>query len=436
MRVLIVGGANRVTNALIEKLSKEKAKIYVLTGGKKKGNKYHNVYEKYNFEYDNPCVKEIMESVNPDITVFTGAFDSNFNWGRGYDEVQRYINSLTNVCSAFSLRKHGRLVYLSSEEASAVSLDEYREIATRDRMLTDNVADEYSRAYKSIAIRTGERLVKNMAANDKTDMLAIRVEELCYKPDGLDEVQDMCSRMCVEALNSNTITITKDKAMPLYINDFVEFMYRAVIRTGLKHKLYRMSSDSVIDSGRMAEIIDRELKLNTKKNINAEAASPADEDLECIPSISAEMGMKVYKEAEKCVTDIAAHIAADASEYIEKTKVKSESHLKERLKNIFRILLPFIENIIIFIPFFMINNRVTGSIYFAKLDCYLLYVLLFAIIYGQQQASFSAILAVCGYVFREMYSRSGFDIVLDYNTYVDCTAYDIGTQCRISERYY
>ena len=82
------------------------------------------------------------------------------------------------------------------------------------------------------------------------------------------------------------------------------------------------------------------------------------------------------------------------------------------------MLFPFAENLICFIPFFMLNNRTVGSRYFANLDPFLLYVLLFAIIYGQQQATFSAILAVAGYMFRQMYTRSGLEILLDYNTYV------------------
>ena len=42
----------------------------------------------------------------------------------------------------------------------------------------------------------------------------------------------------------------------------------------------------------------------------------------------------------------------------------------------------------------------------------------FAIVYGQQQATFSAICAVAGYMFRQMYTRTGFEVLLDYNTYV------------------
>ena len=52
------------------------------------------------------------------------------------------------------------------------------------------------------------------------------------------------------------------------------------------------------------------------------------------------------------------------------------------------------------------------------MDFYLLYVLLFAIVYGQQQAIFSALLATAGYCFRQMYDKTGFEVLLDYNTYV------------------
>ena len=82
------------------------------------------------------------------------------------------------------------------------------------------------------------------------------------------------------------------------------------------------------------------------------------------------------------------------------------------------MLAPYLENLICFIPFFMIHNRAVGSQYFAKLDAYLLYVLLFAIVYGQQQAIFSALLATAGYCFRQMYNQSGLEVLMDYSTYI------------------
>lgn len=91
------------------------------------------------------------------------------------------------------------------------------------------------------------------------------------------------------------------------------------------------------------------------------------------------------------------------------------------------MLAPYLENLICFIPFFMIHNRAVGSQYFAKLDAYLLYVLLFAIVYGQQQAIFSALLATAGYCFRQMYNpeRSGSADGLQY-VYLDGAAFILG----------
>lgn len=81
-------------------------------------------------------------------------------------------------------------------------------------------------------------------------------------------------------------------------------------------------------------------------------------------------------------------------------------------------MIPFAENLLCFLPFFLLNNWMAGSAYFQNIDFYLLYVLLFAITYGQQQATFSSILAVAGYLAVQMYQRSGFDVVLDVNTYI------------------
>lgn len=45
-------------------------------------------------------------------------------------------------------------------------------------------------------------------------------------------------------------------------------------------------------------------------------------------------------------------------------------------------------------------------------------MLLFAIVYGQQQAIFSALLATAGYCFRQMYNQSGLEVLMDYSTYI------------------
>ena len=102
----------------------------------------------------------------------------------------------------------------------------------------------------------------------------------------------------------------------------------------------------------------------------------------------------------------------------EDEKISIWARIRQKGGWFFRAIIPFIENIIIFIPCFLLYDKTANSNYFANLDLYLLYVLLFAMVFGQQQATVSALLAVIGYFITNMGLRSGFEILLDGNTYV------------------
>lgn len=130
--------------------------------------------------------------------------------------------------------------------------------------------------------------------------------------------------------------------------------------------------------------------------------------------------MRIFHKPEKAVAEVAKQIQRHPAEFVRidrKPRTLWEK-IRHGVSSFLPALVPFIENCICFIPFFMLNNRAVGREYFQNIDFYLLYVLLFAIVHGQQQAIFSSLLAVAGYCFRQMYHRTGFDVMLDYNTYI------------------
>ncbi len=135
---------------------------------------------------------------------------------------------------------------------------------------------------------------------------------------------------------------------------------------------------------------------------------------------NSEFGMARFGDLEENIGKIAAHMKRHREVFLtnEDTKPGFWERARRKIGWIVQAIIPFVENLVCFIPFFMLNNRAVDSRYFANMDFYLLYVLLFAIVYGQQQATVSAFFATAGYVFRQMYDRSGFDVMLDYNTYV------------------
>ena len=97
MKVFIVGKYNTFTNALIQKLHKENDKVYVLTGENYHGDKPHAVFEQYAFPYSSDSIVEILDSVQPDVILFTGAYDTNFQWRNIRNESMHYLSGLINI---------------------------------------------------------------------------------------------------------------------------------------------------------------------------------------------------------------------------------------------------------------------------------------------------------------------------------------------------
>ena len=98
------------------KLHKEGHRIFVLSGSRDPQNHYEHVFERYDFSYDKASVEEVFRSVNPDVTILMGAYDSNYP-GRDFRrEAVAYSAGLQNLLLSWSALKKGRLIYLSSVE--------------------------------------------------------------------------------------------------------------------------------------------------------------------------------------------------------------------------------------------------------------------------------------------------------------------------------
>ena len=202
-----------------------------------------------------------------------------------------------------------------------------------------------------------------------------------------------------------------------YQDDAVAFAYRAMMEESPKYPLYHITSGEAITQMDLAELIRQ----------NADGVEIRDdtvgEGFRLVLDGSRyqeEFDGRIFVPYEKGVKAVVTYMQKHSSSFLQRDDAGAGwgNRVWSLLCRIFRMLVPYIENLICFIPFFMINNRVVGSQYFSKLDAYLLYVLLFAIVYGQQQAIFSALLATVGYCFRQMYHQSGLEVLMDYSTYI------------------
>ncbi len=415
MEVLLVGSDNELMRTMINKLNKEGHRCYVLTGNKNQVGSYKNAYEKYRFPYDSDCLKEIFDSVRPDVTIFLGIYDYNFDWSDPRKEAVRYQTALQNVLTSFSMLKSGRFIYLSSQEV-------YSQSYAND---IDEREETSAYSFRSVAIVQGEDVCRNYKQMIGTDTVILRLDHLYLMPEKemggnrLVIETNPCAKMCVEALQTGYIQANANKVFSLlYVNDAVEAIYKAAVAPSPKRGLYHVSSGEVINEMELAQKIQTELGQEVSI-IDNTVGSMVRVVLDC-GAFADEFGMSIFHHVDDVVVKMTKYIKKYSASFINLEDVRGhrKRDWRQTLRVIFYALIPFIENLICFIPFFMLNNRAVGSRYFANLDFYLLYVLLFAIVYGQQQATFSAVLAVGGYCFRQMYNRSGLEVLLDYNTYV------------------
>lgn len=406
MNILLIGGSCSLINNLIVKFRKEGHRVYLLTGERYQKKKYEKVFETYNFTYDSEKLSDIIDSVNPDVTICMGAFDSNYRW-KEESEAVKVSSHLVNILMACTQEKKGKVIFLSSDE---VYYGDYEEKLQEESPLSGKGV----RA--SMLIQT-ESICQNFQQNWGLDLTVLRLDHLYNQPKKPEDVNHICALMCLEALKTGYITAQENhKFSLLNEKDAVEFIY-CIAKEPQKYEIYHLSSETIVSEVELAGMIQKSFT----EPINVIVTEGIQE--RCV--LSAERFKEEYRksairELEPAIRKMVSYMQKHKALFVDldEEKLPWWKRILNQWAWLIRSMIPFLENLICFIPFFMMNNRTVGSQYFANLDPYLLYVLLFAIVYGQQQATFSAILAVAGYLFRQMYTRSGFEVVLDYNTYV------------------
>jgi arginine/lysine/ornithine decarboxylase len=99
MNILLVGNAGNFMRLMINRLNKEGHRVFVLTEEPKKGYSLKKVFEVYHFSYEDACVREVLESIMPQVVVFLGAYDHNFSWNRVENTAASYAAG--RICGEF-----------------------------------------------------------------------------------------------------------------------------------------------------------------------------------------------------------------------------------------------------------------------------------------------------------------------------------------------
>lgn len=409
MNVLLIGGGSRMTDAVIDKLNKGKHRIFLLTGRRDRQTAYKHVFERYNYSYEDESIKDIFESVKPDMVLFMGAYDTNFDWHRERQESVRYTAALMNILSTYAMVGRGRFVYLSSHEVYGGSY--YNDISSLEAASP--------RGFRAMAIAQGEEICENYRKTQGIDTLILRFDHLYGIPRKGQEENNPCFQMCREALKTGKVSASDRRTFSMiYLNDAVELAYKAMMEEHPALSCYHISSMEEISEIQLAEAVIKAMGGGIRL-VNQSVGEKYRLLLDGRP-FQEEFDQKIFVHYEEGAEQVVKYMKRHADSFISAEDVGGSraGRIWHGIKAGFKRLFPFVENLVCFIPFFILNSKAAGSEYFNRLDFFLLYVLLFAIVYGQQQAIFSSLLAVAGYFLQQMYGRTGFEVLLDYDIYI------------------
>lgn len=406
--ILIVGSYGTFTNEVINKFYKENWRVYTLISNKKLLKPAH-VFEQYVFHYDSESIKVLIDSSYPDAILFTGAYDPLYKWEDESvtEESLNYITGLSNLlmCAAMNGIRH--FIYVSSE---MVYEDEYMIDINEELPVSPN-------SYKGMTISQGENLAMHFNQTTQMEVTVVRIAAMYGIPANREACVDFFSQMCLDALIFGRLEVNAKKIVSaLYVKDAVEALYLMIRAPERKHSLYHISSmeeaagDTIAGLIRESysnqiDIVDQTLGLKHRVILSNER-------------FKKEFPFDIRNSYRETIPEILSYMNSHKNLFLlndEKYKGKSFRH---RVFWLSKKVFPFIECLAFFIPFFILNNHTAGNSYFGGINFYMLYVLLFAVVHGRQQAIFASLLSMIGYSYRQMYNSSGFFLLIDINTYI------------------
>ncbi len=409
MKVLITGKYGTFVSQLVEKFNKEGWEVYLLTDEKSSVRHYPHVFETYQFRYDSDSIKNIIDSSSPDLLLFTGAYDESLRKKNTRQESMYYVSSLINILMAAQMAEVPLFVYLSSEEVFGESY----------LMPVDENVPTSPVTNKGILVAQGESLVERYGETTNLNTLILRLDHLYWMPKNKKDVQEIHSQLCFSAVKDKKIAVSEKKIFSsVYSSDAIYAIYEICMAKNRKHSLYQITSGEEENEMELAGIIRETLQEEILIKDNTEGLTMR--HVMSGKRVEEEFGIKTRFSYKERLGAILEYMNRYQKRFFSPDERREGGLWKlwSNIRKIFWSLVPFLENALVFIAVFMLNNRTADSQFFQKIDVFLLYVVLFAIFYGKQQAILSAVLSVAAYIFRQNYDRMGLEILIDYNTYV------------------
>lgn len=362
-------------------MHKEDHQIFVVTGSESKTTiKPNIVFQEYNFPHSSPNIAYIMENVEPEVIILTGALDNP-------REISDYLAGVTNVVHDLKNPKLKQVIYLSSLSVFS---------GNTESVIDENVLPSPMEDWEK-ALVMGEQICLEYDHHRKFKVNILRFTPV-YGTYNDDYVGDnILTKISKQIMRNEEIQIDSNKThMLLYLDDAVDALYKVMGTRSEEDQIYHIGPDrrSPYSEEEIMIIFDKKVKHNRPIQLvkNNQEVLDQEYNLEKIGQLGFNEKHRIKNKLDSLYKTIEK--SEDQKESVEKERISILSRIFKIDGEIKNRILPYIENLLFFIVLNIFLYFTQSMSIHEVIDFYLLYVIVVGIIYGYEQTIFTVILSV------------------------------------------
>ncbi|MEG0775016.1 NAD(P)-dependent oxidoreductase [Clostridium sp.] len=371
MKVMYVGGYDELAQSFIERMNKEGHDVYLLSDNKFSG-KFSKVlkYKYYKLSGRTNMTEIVFSSVLPEVVVFAGINYMNVLRSGSKEKYLITLDDILEQCAKYKVKK---FIYLSSHEVYG---HQFGIISEENKVMPDTS--------KGRICAEGEYMTSLYKEKYGFQSMVLRGTEV-YSENCSDKGKDFLSSLIRDLKLQSKINIEEDEFLqPIHVSDYVDAIKR-VMESG-DDGIYNVSGDFTISKGELLHLLCE--SFNIEADIKSEANAK-------VRNISNE---NIHKKLEWTDFRNLKNLIKEKKIVYAEDKIKVSNKENKKLPPAIRRT---IENIIVFIIFFLLYYFSNSHTLFSKVHWLLIYVVLISLFIGIRQSALSVILASCGYLFMQ-----------------------------------
>lgn len=368
MKIVFIGTADELAEALIERMTQEGNDVYLLSDKDlSKSSKRISQHRFYRSPRRGKNFEQLLHSIAPDCMIFAGP---HYLYSKSEKESDENVTVLAASLRAATDIPNIKFILLSSTEVYGNTIGAAQEsspLATTSR--------------RGIQFLREEELIDIFRKRYDINAVILRASHI-YTSQPKDGAYDFLSQS-FSATSKKFSSLSNDIFQPLHAADFADAIKRVVDNN--EHLIYNVCSSVELPAKRLYQLLydQQGLPMPDMQWEAPDTITFADNSL-----IRQELGWTDFHLLE---------------EQLQKGQITYKQALQKRPEK--RRIIPrpvrqTIENIVIFLVFFALDYFTSSNTLFAHIDWMMIYVILIAISYNIYQSALSAGLASVSYLYN------------------------------------